>query len=68
MNWKKSIAKEWVWLLCTVLGVFLILVLGSVVVGGLKRIFVSPESVVTGAITVYLIRLTAWSIKQISKK
>ena len=68
MNWKKRVAKEWLWLLCIVLGVFLILIVGSAIVGGLERIPVSPESVITGAITIYLIRLTVWLIKQINKE
>jgi len=59
MNWKKRIAKEWIWLVGTVAG-------GSLawgILGELRENTVGILIVLIGL--VYFIRLTIWAIKEL---
>jgi len=77
MSWKKIVAKEWLWLMCTVGGVLLLWSLAacihsSVTVSGywegLLEVDSDVQTVTIGSIAfVYFVRLTAWAIKQVKK-
>lgn len=63
VNWKKRVAKEWLWFICSVLVVLLvwIIILWSSQEGLEGLSFLTIVSVVL----VYFIRLTVWAVKQL---
>ncbi len=77
MSWKKIVAKEWLWLMCTVGGVLLLWgiasgIHSSVTVSryceGVLEADSDVQTVVIGSIAfVYFVRLTTWAIRQIRK-
>ena len=77
MNWKKRIAKEWLWLICLAIGDFIAWSIffdllprttfgegweGAFEDTGIRLLVISP------IILVYFIRLTIWAIKVLRRK
>ena len=81
MNWKKKVAKEWLWFICTVAGVLLSWSIFSLIMDisvkdyweGLlkthKRGYTEPQiATVVPIAFVYFIRLTIWAMRQVKAK
>ena len=75
-NWKRKIAKEWIWLICTVTGVLLAwnifaYLLPDVTISGFwEEIFTDTLLlliVISSIAFLYIIRLTIWAIKELGR-
>ena len=73
MNWKKKIAKEWIWLICTYAGVFLanIILFSTTTWYWEEMRYIAPQRqmilMIWPVAFVYFIRLTIWAIKELRK-
>lgn len=69
MSWKRKVAKEWLWFICTFAGALLFaIIFGETIC---KALYLGVEEgllvLVVPIAFVYFIRLTVWSIKQLRK-
>ena len=64
VTWKKRLAKEWIWFICTLMGgIILCLLLYDILDVDVNLVLVVVGVIVT-LLAVYVVRLTVWVLKQ----
>jgi hypothetical protein len=69
MNWKRRVAKEWLWFICTIIGG---IIFWSILIFGLVKPKDAGDTFgiffFVTIVGVYLIRSIFWSVRQLRKK